>query len=367
MANSGFKVMDSDLHIIEPGDLWDRYMDSEYRGRVRTHQPEEWIGDLRVIIDDKSMPNNLDFTHIKPTHNQRFRYYKDKGWGPDAQIEAMDQEGIDAAVLFPSRGLFAQAIQGMDPGLGAAIARAYNNWLYDFCSHNPQRLLGAAMISPFDVENAITEARRCVKELGFKGIFLRPNPVNERNWHDPYYEPLWAELEDLPAPIGFHEGHGTFLPQIGQRFGKNFMLNHAACHPMEQMMAAISFCGGGILERHPKLRVAFLEGNCGWVPFLLWRLDEHYEWVGATYAPELTMAPSEYFKRQCFASVDCDEEPVKAVIELTNDDNIVFSTDFPHSDSKFPHAVKRFLEMPISDESKRKILWDNCARFYGLS
>jgi predicted TIM-barrel fold metal-dependent hydrolase len=78
------------------------------------------------------------------------------------------------------------------------------------------------------------------------------------------------------------------------------------------------------------------------------------------------MAPSAYFKRQCFVSVECDEEPVKHVIDAIGDDRIVFSTDFPHGDSKFPRAVESFLTLPIPEESKRKILWDNCAAYYGL-
>jgi predicted TIM-barrel fold metal-dependent hydrolase len=93
---------------------------------------------------------------------------------------------------------------GLTPSLSksaAAIARAYNNWLYDFCAVNPQRLIGAGMISPFGIDDAVVEARRSVKDLGFKGIFLRPNPVNGRNWHDPYYEPLWSQLETLDVPV----------------------------------------------------------------------------------------------------------------------------------------------------------------------
>jgi uncharacterized protein len=126
--------------------------------------------------------------------------------GAPKRLEAMDQEGIDVGVVYPTRGLFAQGIDGMEPKLAAAIARAYNNWLYDFCAVNPQRLIGAGMISPFEIDDAVVEARRSVKELGFKGIFLRPNPVNGRNWHDPYYEPLWSQLETLDVPLGFHEG-----------------------------------------------------------------------------------------------------------------------------------------------------------------
>ena len=144
------------------------------------------------------------------------------------------------------------------------------------------------------------------------------------------------------------------------------MLQHVFSHPVELMLATASFCGGGILERHPNLRVAFLEGNCSWVPFLLWRLDEHWELWGDVYAPELKMAPSEYYKRQCFASVEADEDLAKYVIDHMGNDRLIFSTDFPHPDSKWPGSVDRFLKLPITEEDKKMILWDNCAQYYNL-
>ena len=122
---------------------------------------------------------------------------------------------------------------------------------------------------------------------------------------------------------------------------------------------------GGVCERFPNLRIAFLEGNCGWLPWLLWRLDERWELLGDGFAPQAKIKPSEYFKRQCWVSVDCEEESVKYAIDyLGKSDNIVFSTDFPHIDAQFPHSSDEFLKLPISDEDKRKILWDNCATFY---
>jgi predicted TIM-barrel fold metal-dependent hydrolase len=269
--------------------------------------------------------------------------------------------------VYPSRGLFAQAIDDVDPAFAAAIARAYNDWLYDYCKPDPNRLLGAGMISPHDVRDAVEEARRAVEDCGFRAIFVRPNPVQDRNWHDAYFEPLWDELERLNVPLGFHEGFGPYLPQVGDRFGADIQMVHTACHPMEMMLAVISMIGGGVLERHPNLRVAFLEGNCSWVPFLLWRLDEHYEVTFRRPDSKLTMKPSEYFKRQCFVSVEADEDFVKQVIDYMGDDTIVFSTDWPHGDSKYPHAVESFMQLPISEESKRKILWDNCARYYQIA
>jgi predicted TIM-barrel fold metal-dependent hydrolase len=95
-------------------------------------------------------------------------------------------------------------------------------------------------------------------------------------------------------------------------------------------------------------------------------MDEHYEWLGEAFGRELTMEPSAYFKQRCFVSVECDEDPIKSVHDLMGVGNVVFSTDFPHPDCKYPGAVARFLELPLPDDAKRAILWDNCARYYGL-
>ncbi|HKB27059.1 MAG TPA: amidohydrolase family protein [Methylomirabilota bacterium] len=373
MAKQGLKVLDSDMHCMEPADLWERYIDPAYKP-FAPRGLQEYIADLRLVIDGKTLPRHSSLRlrsrggEEDPFHKrrERFRPAAERGWDGATQLDAMDTEGIDVAVVYPSRGLFAQAVDDLDPAFAGAIARAYNDWLHDYCKADPVRLLGAAMISPHDVRDAVEEARRAVETLGCRAVFVRPNPVKGRNWHDPYFEPLWAELERLKVPLGFHEGFGPYLPQVGDRFGADLQMVHTACHPMEMMLAVISMIGGGVLERHPTLRVAFLEGNCGWVPFLLWRLDEHYEVTFKRPNSPLTMKPSDYFKRQCFVSVEADEDFVKQVIEAIGDDTIVFSTDWPHGDSKYPHAVEAFMTLPISEKSKQKILWDNCARYYGI-
>ena len=383
MAKNGFKVIDSDMHIIEPVDLWQRYIDPGFRG-VAPIGTANSASDLNLIHPDGRLwgrdPLRAMATGRPPGQNskqveERYRPHADRGYSNEVQLEAMDVEGIDVAVIYPSRGLHALGEPDMDPTLAAAVARAYNDWLFDFCQANPQRLLGAGMISVFNIDDAVAESRRAVKELGFRSVFLRPNMVHNRPWHDPYYEPLWDELEDLGVPLGFHEAIFTGLPQVGWQFGQNFMLRHTFCHPVEQMLCVASFAGAGIFEHHPNLKVAFLEGNCSWLPFFLWRLDEHWEQQGDVWAPELKMAPSEYFMRQGYASVEADEEPVKYAIDWMPNKNLVFSTDYPHGDSKYPHAVDRFLrlgdsdkeqKLGVSDEDKRKILWDNCADLYGI-
>src|SRR6185295_3823013 len=142
-----------------------------------------------------------------------------RGWDATSQVNAMDAEGLDLAVLFPSRGLFVLGldspqvvgVDGLEPDFADAIARAYNDWLKDFCDQHPKRLIGAGMVAPHDPHAAAAEARRCIEKLGFKAIFLAPGCVNRRPWHDAAYDPLWAECERLNVPITFHGGGQTFL------------------------------------------------------------------------------------------------------------------------------------------------------------
>ena len=368
MAKNGFKLMDSDMHVIEPVDLWQRYIDPAFKDRA-PRGLNRYQQDASIEVDGRLLP--YDPTEwLTPRLAGPKEVYGDPYeniWDAASQVRAMDREGLDVAVLYPSRGLFVLAMDNMEPAYAAAIARAYNDWMHDFCSFAPDRLFGAAMISPFDVESTVAEARRSVEELGLKGVLLRPNIVNGRNWHDPYYDPLWAEIERLGVPVGFHEGAHAPIAQAGDQFDDTYWMFHTCCHPMEQMMAVVSMIGGGVLERFSGLRVAFLECNCAWTPWFLWRLDEHYELTGRFENPDLKMEPGEYFRRQCFVSIEPDEEPANVIEQSGLTDNVVFSTDYPHHDARYPYASEKFLELPLSRETKEKILWDNCARLYGFS
>ncbi len=381
MARDGYKIIDSDMHIMEPPDLWQRYTDKKYRDYAQVGVTSPNVRDLRTVHPDgrpwgstsgvardsggrnPNQPGGRNYER-----NQKLYVgHAERGWSTEVQLEAMDAEGLDVAVLFPTRGLHTLAEPNMDPPFAAALARAYNDWMYDFCAPNPDRLIGAAMVSPFDMDDAVAEVERAVKELGFRAVFMRSNKMTEKPWDDPFFDPLWSALEEYDVTIGFHESSSSGARQVGDHFSPNVMLRRVFAQPVEQMMALASFCGGGVLERHPRLRAAFLEANCAWAPWLLWRLDEAYEREGDICVPELTMAPSEYFKRQCWISVEPDEEPAKYAIDWVGSDKMVFSTDYPHGDSRYPEAVSSFLKMAISNEDKRKVLWDNCASLYNLA
>lgn len=382
MAHDGYKVLDSDLHVLEPADLWLRYIEPRYRDQAPVGT-NEYVPDMNLKHEGKYISRSGElpvmaggeFSIELVTRQGQMEKYKEfaaRGWGPDTQLEAMNDEGVDLAVLFPTRGFYAVGKEYADDGLAAAIARAYNNWLAEFCARAPDRLYGAALVAIQSVEAAVAEVRRAKRELGFKAVYLRPNPVRKRNWHDPAYNPLWAECEKQGLTIGFHEGWPCQLPvAIGERFdGRHedlWLTEHVACHPVEAMYASLCLIMGGVLERFPGLKVAFLEANCSWVPYWLWRMDEHYEHRESVTKSKLPLRPSEYFKRQCFASIEAEETMGKYVLDWMGDDNLVFSTDYPHEDSRYPRAVATFTAQPFPESSKRKILWDNCARLYSFA
>jgi predicted TIM-barrel fold metal-dependent hydrolase len=374
-------VCDSDMHVMEPPDLWQRYIDPRYRHAAPVGL-SSMKRDMRVQVKSRVMlrtgfvrPVNTGGSGWRKDHDDAYAQSEARGWDSQSQLDAMDAEGLDLAVMFPSRGLFVLGLDtvemagtdGLEPDYAAAIARAYNDWMRDFCSLAPDRMFGAAMVAPHDVSSAVEEARRCVEEFGFKAVFLAPGTVGRRPWHHPDYDPLWAEIERLDVPIAFHGGGQTYLkPDFSLEIFDELMMWHTFSQPLGIMAVTVSLCAGGVFERFPKLRAALLEGNCAWAPWLLHRLDEHYEWVGEYEAPDLTRKPSDYFRSNCWLSIEVDEEPGRQYIEWFGDDRLVFSTDYPHGDSKYPNSVEAFDKLPISDQSKRKIIGQNWGELYKI-
>lgn len=382
MAKQGFRVIDSDMHVMEPADLWQRYLEPKYRDRapVGTTRGGRDIGltiDGKLVNQPDIVIENWDralAAHMGPREKD-YAFAVARNWDGVSQIEAMDREGIDVAALFPSRGLFVLGLDssetagknGLEPDFASAIARAYNNWLADLCATNRKRMFGAAMVAPHDPAGAARETRRAARELGFRSIFLLPGWVNRRPWHDPSYDPIWAECQEHDIPVVFHGGGPDLLTgDYGQGFRASLMMWHTFAHSLGPMSALVSLIGGGVFDRFPRLRAGFLEANCSWAPWLIYRLEDHYEDYVGRHEIKLERSVSQYFVENCFVSVEADEGPSDLYVQRFGDDNVAFSTDYPHPDAKFPRAVDKFLTLPLSDTSKRKFLWDNCARLYGL-
>jgi predicted TIM-barrel fold metal-dependent hydrolase len=393
MAREGYLIIDSDMHFNEPGDLWARYLDQPYRA----NPPQFFAGlkqPLKETAEDKGNTDTIRTMEVQGltipafagsqgaaastrelrrrsrARHPHFSVAKAAGFDATTTLTAMDIEGIDVAVMYGTRGRQILCHDDLKPDYAAALARAYNNWAYDFCKEDPQRLKFAAQIAMHDIGLAVEETRRCVKELGAVAVIGTPNPVNGQHLHDEACEPLWSELEQLNVPIGFHPtGNSSLRDDITRRYvghSNFFPIAHAIRNPVELMGAIASMTTGGVLERHPKLRCAFLEGTAGWLYWWLWRLDDQWEKYGPGCEIQLKMPPSEYFKRQCYIALDVDEEPAVDIVNKMGAEYFVVSSDYPHADGAFPEAIEQFLGLALKDEQRRKILWDNCARLYAI-
>jgi predicted TIM-barrel fold metal-dependent hydrolase len=371
------RVIDIDGHITEPIDLWERYVDPPYRDLApRIVQAAngadvvQFMGNEHVPAYPIGLPGaGMAGQRVGPRTMFERRYADGHpgGFDPKARLAVMDDEGIDAVVLFPT--LSAVPIAAIpDEGFGLALARGYNTWLAQFCQTAPRRLYGVAQVPLLHVDAAVAEATRAVTELRMKMIYLRPNPYAGRSWVDPIYDPFWACVQDLGVPLAFHEGtfpKGMLTAGI-DRF-ESFFFQHIVSHPFEQQLACLSLLAGGVLERFPRLRVGFMECGTGWLPYWLHRMDEHYESLG-WMVPEISMPPSKYFRRQCFVSTEPGDSHVAIVAKIIGAERILFASDFPHYDAVFPGAVQAFVDNAGLDEPARKaILGENAERLLGLA
>jgi predicted TIM-barrel fold metal-dependent hydrolase len=193
--------------------------------------------------------------------------------------------------------------------------------------------------------------------------------VHCRSLGDPAYEPFWTACEGSGTAVSIHALAHTQLPTAGaDRFESRFAL-HACAHPLEQMMALLALIEGGVLERHPRLRVGLLEAGSGWLPYWLWRLDEvEYRNLAGEVSARVRMEPSAYFRRQCFVSYEPGEPCLDETLKRAGEDTLIFGTDFPHLEYD-AGVVSRALGLreQLGERAVRKLLWDNPARFYGLS
>jgi predicted TIM-barrel fold metal-dependent hydrolase len=370
-----YNVIDADGHILEPLDLWDHYIDPKFRDRapriVKTNDGKErlvieenMVGDSRISIGRIGGVGARQ--GIVAADTLAYKDGKPGGFDPHKRIPDMDADGIDAVFLYPSLGLFSGAIH--DPQLAAAVCRAYNRWLADYCKPYPDRLFGVAMLPLQDVNLAISEMRFAKKELGFRGGFLRPNPYDGKMINHPDFESFWAAAEDLDFSIGFHEGASSGMPTVGVDRFEGRGAQHIISHTMEMMLACLAVIWGGVCEKHPKIRVGFLESGGGWIAPWLDRMDRHFDDQSFNDSG-LKTRPSDLFRRNCWISFEPVESSLKVLADHVGPNKIMWATDYPHSDGFFPGApdmVREWLK-GTSRETQRGVLAGGALSFYGMN
>lgn len=371
---NGFKVFDADAHVIYPQDLWPRYMDRRHAERFSRRQPIPGFDTYNPVTVDSHYTQHDTILYgrfmeaINWTYEDMLDQYGDiitEGFTGDRVRRALAVDGIDMCVIYgPEYDMW---FEGIDPELQAAMTRAYNRWGAEMREASGGVVHTSGPVPLNDVGRAVEEIRYAHDELGIRCFWARPNQFNRRTLGDRYYDPVWELLQDLDCAFATHEFMGLRGDSFGHDRYNTFTEWHAAVHQFEAMGAMLSMICHGVFERFPRLRVSYMEAGCGWLPSWLHRIDEQLELAGAQEFPELTMTATDYFRRNCWISTECEDPFVADVIRAFGDEHIVWESDFPHPDSKYPHTTEEFLSLrpeEISDESKRKILWDNAHDLY---
>jgi uncharacterized protein len=362
------RVIDGDGHVMEPMRAWDS-VPEEHRPRVTRDSyglDHVHVGDQEIVTVSLGLLGTPGSAMSDLAGSTELEEAQPGGFDGPTRLGDMDTEGIDVAVLYPTIGLNFWAIE--ERAAAVALARAYNDWLAEYCSAAPDRLYGAAMLPLQDPDAAVHELRRAKEDLGFPAAFLRPNPCLGRTIAHPAHEPIWETAEELDVTIDIHEGSSNTIETLGMdRKPFNPMVLHAVSHAFEQMLACAQLITTGVMERHPDLRFAFLEAGGAWAPYWTWRLDEQVHGFGG-FSPEMRLMPSEYFSRQCWVSFEIDEPTLPALVPHVGEDRIVWGSDYPHHDSTFPGAMKKLRDTiaPLDPTVQAKILGDNAHALYRL-
>ena len=342
------KVVDADGHIYENHEEIEEYFEGAYRGmrRARAYSLfpslDGWPRGLGVGRPDK-------VTETKPEDVTKF-------------VDAM---GLESTVLYPTAALAIGLVQ--EPGWACAISRAYNNWFHARYIRKDSRLKGVAVLPIQDPPGAAEELRHAVEKLDMVGAFLPSATVLNKGFGHPDFLPIFREAEQLGVPLGVH---GAPSRGFGFDFFEDQGQVHALEHPFPLMIQFTSIICDGVLEKFPGLKIAFLEAGCGWLPYMMDRLDYEYETRGGRSFPHIKKKPSDYVK-DCPVYVTCEPEEtsLKHVMEVVGEDRVMFPSDYPHERvyGEFLKDIPELLKRPeLSDQAKRKILYDNAKEFYRI-
>jgi predicted TIM-barrel fold metal-dependent hydrolase len=368
ISDSSCSIIDSDGHVVEADSAWTDFLDPRFLDLVPRPVPE---GDHFYFRSGavegfrmRARPETLEAPR-KPGERSGGQEARRGAKDPASRLADMDIEGIERAVIYPTYGLMIQGLH--EPEAAVALSRAVNDWLAAYTSHDPRRLLGVGVIPQTSAADALAEARRCIEELNMVGVWRRPERIpGTPALHDRSYESLWSYLEEANRPLALHPGLNGLVPcdELRHRYDDDYGAMHAVHFPIEQIMGLTDLISFGVLDRHPGLRVGFLETGATWALAQLHRLDEHLELFGFPDTPQ--EKPSVQFRRQGFVSVEELEPGLEATLD-SYPQSVMFASDYPHGDGVFPGATRELRETPALNEDQRvRVLSSNAQRFYSI-
>ncbi len=360
-------MISADSHVIEPPDLWDR-VDAEFR----EHAPQlvsdpdaDWMyfNGVRMVSFTLGAQVGKRFQgleHLKPSG--RWADVPPAAYEPRAYLEENETDGVYGAVVYPSFG-FVMYAAVQDPALLAAFTRACNDWMGDFCSEDTRRLKGIALLAVDDIDVGVAELVRA-KKLGFAGAMI---PMDKPSYDDPALDPLWATAQELGMPLSVHTGGRRI--QVGafdKAHSAKAIVRVTSDYSPRKALGEMLF--SGVFERFPALQVGAVEFEAAWVPHFLRRLDDTYtqNWLGnEVHRYSDGRLPSDVFHSNVFVTFEEDDLALQHR-EMIGMDGLMWSNDYPHTESTFPRSREIVDEMmrELPDDDVRRLTYANAVELY---
>jgi len=374
------RLISADSHVMEPANFWLERLDKKFRDQApRVVQRPDGQGLMFTAPGISGFPVAGGFgtgrsgEELKEHMKRGYEAARPSGWDPVERVKDQDVDGVEAEVLYTTLGMPLFGLN--DANLQRACFHVYNEWLTEFCSYSPKRLIGTALISLEDIGEGVKELEHCAKR-GLRGAMIWGSPPADRPYSSPAYDPLWQVASDYRMPLSLHvitgkgkesdvggvsdalTGTSAQKPVMGEIYAN-------LIHEIQRSLTNIIF--GGVLERFPKLIIVSAENDVGWIPHYMYRLDHAYEKFGKLMPAPLPMKPSDYIRRQMFATFQ--DDPVgPAAWKMFGPTNYMWASDFPHTDCTWPDSRKvverDFAEVP--EEVRRKIVYENAAALYRI-
>ena len=414
-----FAVFDGDTHVVEPPEVWEEYLDSEYRmlGKSALWREEGKFGSYLKIngavfrdSDNSNIPRHaiwkpgMTWDKIGELDSETRHPMNEGGWNAAARLGDMDAMGVDQAFLYPT--WFAEGFPLVkDPDVAYALARAYNNWIADLCQAAPKRLFAAAMLPLQNMQFAIEELNRIAKIPCFRGAFIRPAFVEGHYLTHPYYEPLWSELERLGIAAAVHASsglnnpewtsHGPFIEKVKNRLtqvnlrgnagggpsagggGVPFTATAAALgHPLSPILAywldnylfvAAVLLGYGVMDRYPAMKVVLAHGKATWMEEVLEKFEASTRVLALQHHYPIRTDAEELWKEgRVMLGFDADERGIQKLPERYAA-KIIWGSRYPHDDTTSAwDAIDMLTKANVTQSSIAQMLGGNAAQQYGI-
>ena len=373
-----YKLFSADSHVSEPTDLWLERIEPAYHFRAPRVETREKDGKLQdFMIYEGFPPHPVSVGVASAARGGNKNEYTDSGkgyrealtggWDPVARLIDQDVDGVEAEILHCT--LCFRLFWLQDAALQRACFTAYNDWLAEYSSHSPKRLIGVPCISLHDIDLAVQELHRTAK-MGLRGamIWLSP-PAGAPTYDSPFYDKFWAAAQELGMPMVLHGITGGAESRYSINYWDPIAVISGVTRQHESERTFATIVLSGVLERFPGLKLICAENGTDWVPSFMKRLDGAVRRGGtAPYPTKLTLKPTEYCQRQLFFTYINDMQAVQDR-DIIGVDNLMWSSDYPHNASTWPNSmdvVATSFEYVTDDVERYKLVRENGMKLYGL-